>query len=192
MPNRTESVRIRITPESKRIFEEYLEESPDFSSLSRLFRVAAREYIHEEDTQAPTDIDPEQVTNAVETGLSEVHERLARIEQEVNRVDTAVQPNNEDVDDLADDIAMQLPVMDSSEELRGTNAIMEERAHSGMSDLQFTKEMSTIEFWADFVDADENKTRRAITRAANWYPDVQWTYDENMGKRRYYRTSEAE
>jgi|GEM_PF-5550227 len=191
MANRTETIKVRVTPDKKEKFEKYIEDTGEFPSVSQLLRVSANEHIKQDDEQTP-DIDAEQLTNAVEDGLSDVHERLARIEQEVNRVDTAVQPNKEDVDDLADDIAMQLPVMNSSEELRDTNAIMEERAHSGMSDLEFTKEMSTIEFWADFVDADENKTRRAITRAANWYPDVQWTYDESMGKRRYYRTSEAE
>ncbi|MFC7018563.1 MULTISPECIES: hypothetical protein [Haloarcula] len=191
MANRTETIKVRVTPERKEKFEKYIEDTGEFPSVSQLLRASANAHIHQDDEQT-TDIDPEQITSAIEIGLSDVHERLARIEQEVNRVDTAVQPNNEDVDDLADDIAMQLPVMDSSKELRDTNAIMEERAHSGMSDLEFTKEMSTIEFWADFVDADKNKTRRAINRATNWYPDVQWTYDENMGKRRYYRTSEAE
>jgi len=191
MANRTETIKVRVTPAKKEKFEKYIEDTGEFPSVSQLLRASANAHIQQDDTQT-TDIDPEQLTNAVEVGLSDVHERLARIEQEVNRVDTAVTPNEEDVDDLADDIAMQLPVMDSSEEFRDTNAIMEERAHSGMSDLDFTKEMSTIGFWSDFVDADENKTRRAITRAVNWYPDVQWMYDENMGKRRYYRTSEAE
>jgi hypothetical protein len=137
-------------------------------------------------------IDAEAVTNAVEIALGDVTERLDRIEQEIERVDTAVQPDEEDIDDLADDIAVELPVMDDGSEFRDTNAIMEEREHSGMSNFEFTREMSTVGFWADYVDSDKNKTRRALSRASSWYPDVQWIHDDAMGKRRYYRTSEAE
>ncbi|WP_232686519.1 hypothetical protein [Halobacterium zhouii] len=193
MPNRTERIMVRMTPQRKEKFEAFLEETGEYPSLSQLLRASANEKVEGRMNDGETaSIDAEEVTNAVEIAMGDVTERLDRIEQEVGRVDTAVQPDEEDIDDLADDIAVQLPVMDDGSEFRGMNEIMEERAHSGLSGLDFTREMSTVGFWADFVESDNNKTRRALTRAASWYPDVQWTYDESMNERRYYRTSEAQ
>lgn len=194
MANRTETIKVRVTPERKQKFKNYIEDTGEYPSLSQLLRASANEKV--EGRMAGADngssIDADEITNAVEIALGDVTERLDRIEQEIERVDTAVQPEEEDIDDLADDIAVQLPVMDDGSEFRRTNEIMEERHHSGMSDFEFTREMSTVEFWSDYVDADQNKTRRALSRAASWYPDVKWVYDEDMGERRYYRTSEAE
>jgi len=191
MANRTETIKVRVTPATKQKFKSYIEDTGEFPSVSQLLRASANAHI-EGDDQRTADIDVEQITNAVKIALGDVTERLDRIEHEVERVDTAVQPTEEDIDDLADDIAVELPVMDDSSEFRDTHEIMEERAQSGLSDFEFTREMSTVGFWADYVDADENKARRALSRAASWYPDVQWTYDDDMGERRYYRTSEAE
>jgi len=192
MANRTETIKVRVTPGRKKEFERYLEMTGEFPSLSQLLRASATRHIREEEDGGSGDVDADEIADAMETALTDVHERLERIEQEVNRVDSAVQPDEEDIEDLADDIAVQLPLLDSGEEFRGTREVMEEREQEGMSELEFTREMSTVEFWSGFVDADMNRTRRAIARAVQWYPDVKWTYDEAMGERRYYRTSEVQ
>ncbi|AHZ22861.1 hypothetical protein E6P09_02890 [Haloferax mediterranei ATCC 33500] len=192
MPNRTETIKVRVTPEKKAKFESYIEETGEFPSVSQLLRASANSHIDEQDNATPTEINTDQVTNAVEIALSDVTERLERIEHEIVRVDSAVQPQEEAVDDLADDIAVQLPVMDSGDEFREHQDVLRDATHGDLDGLDLTKEMSTVGFWSDFVDADKNKTRRAISRAVQWYPDVQWTYDEDLGERRYYRTSEVQ
>lgn len=191
MANRTETIKVRVTPQTKEKFEEFIENTGEFPSVSQLLRASANAYI-EQDDQQQADIDPEEITNAVEIALSDVTERLDRIEHEVGRVDTAVQPEEEDIDTLADDIAVQLPVMDDGSEFRERNDVLREATHGDLEGIEYAQEKSTVGAWSDYVDADKNKTRRALTRAASWYPDVKWVYDEEMGERRYYRTSEAE
>jgi hypothetical protein len=185
---------VRMTPARKEKFEAYLEETGEYPSLSQLLRASANEKVEGRMNggSETASIDAEEVTNAVEIALGDVTERLDRIEQEVERVDTAVQPDEEDIDDLADDIAVQLPVMDSGDEFRERNEVLREGTYGDLDGIEFTRAQSTVGSWSDYVDADKNKTRRALSRAASWYPDVQWMYDDEMGERRYYRTSEAE
>jgi len=191
MANRTETIKVRVTPATKQKFESYIEDTGEFPSVSQLLRASANAHI-EQDDQQRLDIDAEQITNAVEIALGDVTERLDRIEHEVERVDTAVQPNEEDIDDLADDIAVQLPVMDSGDEFRERVDVLRDAAWEDLDGIEYAREKSTVGAWSDYVNADKNKTRRALSRAASWYPDVQWTFDEDMEERRYYRTSEPQ
>jgi len=57
---------------------------------------------------------------------------------------------------------------------------------------KFTQEMSTVVFWASYINADKNKIGRTLSQATSWYPDIKWVYDEDTGELAYYHTSEAE
>ncbi|MFD1646683.1 hypothetical protein [Haloarchaeobius litoreus] len=193
MPNRTERIMVRMTPRKKEKFEEYLEETGEYPSLSQLLRASANEKVEGRMRGGEgASIDAEEVTNAVEIAIGDVTERLERIEQEVARVDTAVQPDEEDIDTLADDIAVQLPVMDSGDGFKPGNDVLREATHGDVDGIDYARDISTVGAWSDYVDADANKTRRALSRAASWYPDVKWVHDDDLGERRYFRISEAE
>jgi len=54
MADRTELVQIKVTPEEKQKFREYVESTNEFDSLSRIFRVLAHRHIETDGQQEAT------------------------------------------------------------------------------------------------------------------------------------------
>lgn len=157
----------------------------EFPSLSQLLRAAANKHI-EEDTTTTAEINPDQITDAVENALGDVTERLERIEDELAHIDTEV-GESEDVETMVQDIVAELPVMDDGAEFSDDLTPGEQAGDASV--LEFCKLSSTPSAWSDYVEEDVTKTRRALSRLIEWYPDVEYISDEERGVRRYYRPS---
>jgi hypothetical protein len=179
--------------------KEWLEETGAYPSVSMMFRALARERMEEtEEQEATASIDPEEITNAVNVAMSDVTERLERIEDGLAHIDTAVQ-HEEDIEDLANDIVRELPVATDIKDLEPVYDIVQDRAHDDTIDYhEYARRVSTAAAWAKYLDADVNRVRRALARAVEWYPDVKYGHtpaDEDNpdpmygDERRYYRTS---
>lgn len=70
MGDRTKTIKIRVTPDEKREYEEYIAETGEAPSTSSWFRTLANERVSDDD-EATADIDLESLTEAMEVALSD-------------------------------------------------------------------------------------------------------------------------
>lgn len=184
MRKRDESILVRLTEDEKELFERHVEDAAtDEDNLSALMRIGARQIIKSDDSEAS--IDEQQLTRAISEAMGDVNERLERIEDGLAQIDAEVSIE-EKIEDLSADLESELPVLDSPEEFIGQLKLGKQAENS--SSIEFAQKLSTAGAWADYLDTDTNRARRALTRAVEQYPDVTYTEDEQVGKRRYYRS----
>jgi len=181
MPNRTETIKTRVSAKEKEMIEEYLEKSGEFDSKSRLIRILLHRHItnNKQDVEIDTDEIKSVIDNSVgdlQTELNEISERIADIEHKVR--------NSEDISELANDIYNQMLVLDDSiDEEFETIQDFEKLASTPEEEAAFT---GSAKAFADLNGVNENTTRRALSRATDMYPDVKFVTERN-GMRRYYR-----
>lgn len=181
MPNRTETIKTRVSPKEKEMIEEYLEKSGEFDSKSRLIRILLHRHItnNKQDVEIDTDEIKSVIDNSVgdlQTELNEISERIADIEHRVR--------NSEDISELANDIYNQMLVLDDSiDEEFETIQDFEKLASTPEEEAAFT---GSAKAFADLNGVNENTTRRALSRANDMFPDVKFVTERN-GMRRYYR-----
>jgi len=181
MPNRTETIKTRVSPKEKEMIEEYLEKSGEFDSKSRLIRILLHRHItnNKQDVEIDTDEIKSVIDNSVgdlQTELNEISERIADIEHKVR--------NSEDISELANDIYNQMLVLDDSiDEEFETIQDFEKLASTPEEEAAFT---GSAKAFADLNGVNENTTRRALSRANDMFPDVKFVTERN-GMRRYYR-----
>ncbi|MFC6719752.1 hypothetical protein ACFQHN_19535 [Natrialbaceae archaeon GCM10025896] len=158
------------------MFEDYLEETVEFQSLSQFFRTAARRHITTSDEQEVS-IDPEDIARAVEDALSGVYARLEKLDDQLAELDASVTSSDE-IQSLTHEIMAQLP---SKEELVDVTE-MEPMAPDS---VESARQLSTVDAWASYFDVDVDKARRALARAQE-FPDVEFR-ESRFGTRRYYK-----
>jgi hypothetical protein len=208
MARRGERIEVRVTQEEKDEINEWLDETGQYGSMSRLMRSLALEHVRNDEEDDERDaVDAEAIQNAVEIAMSDVTERLERIEDGLAHVDVAAGgATEESIDNLADDLARALGVYPDGK-MPSLYSLIEEEVVEAEGDplessgdaLEVAQKRGTANAWATYLDADLNRVRRALARAVDWYPDVQYTFDNpsddgrdsiNPEKRRYYRTTE--
>lgn len=200
MAERDERIEIRVTQEEKDELREWIDDTGQYGSMSRLLRSVTLQHIRTDgDTESESvEIDNENIQDAVEIALSPVTKRLERIENGLAQIDSTG-GKEEEIDDLAQDIAMELPVASSVDELPPLYTVYQESGYDENQDpLEFAKKASTATAWSGYVDADLNRVRRALVRATESFPDVEFgvsvpeddRYRVDGDPRRYYRVSE--
>jgi hypothetical protein len=213
MTDRSEFVGVRLTPDEREKFQSYVDESDEFSSLSRFFRVVAHRELATEDDQ-PT-LDPQEVVQAVGDALTPLETQLDQIEDHVLSIDSSVRDDNK-LDKLARDIYAALPIHESEDEFPGLDKESLEK-YANTSDLALVQATSTPFMWAQYFDEDYTDIRRACSRMLEYYPDVNYVEGKIGGasseyvdqhsdiskaqptgetggvyERRYYKTEETE
>jgi len=200
MPNRTETIKTRVSPKEKEMIEEYLEKSGEFDSKSRLIRILLHRHItnNKQDVEIDTDEIKSVIDNSVgdlQTELNEISERIADIgvgdlQTELNEISERIADiehkvrNSEDISELANDIYNQMLVLDDSiDEEFETIQDFEKLASTPEEEAAFT---GSAKAFADLNGVNENTTRRALSRANDMFPDVKFVTERN-GMRRYYR-----
>jgi len=182
MANRTETIKTRVTEKEKKMIDNYLNESGNFNSKSRLIRVLLHNHI-KGDNQQDVNIDTDEIKSVIDESvgglqkeLNEISDRIADIEHKVR--------NSEDISELANDIYNQMLVLDDSinEEFE-TIQDFEKLASTPEEEAALT---GSAKAFADLNGVNENTTRRALSRATDMYPDVKFITEKN-GMRRYYR-----
>ncbi|KAB1197742.1 MULTISPECIES: hypothetical protein [Haloferax] len=201
MPNRSKTIKVRLTPDEKDEVEEYLEVTKETTSLSDFGRLALLRHIRTDDEDEAARIDPEQITDAVEVGLSDVHERLDRLESHIVAIDSNTN-NDDEIDKLARDIFTSLPTVTEASELP---SLYEIGVTSAGDDYSLAQSLSTPSAWANYYDVEVSVARRACARMLEYFSaDVEYEviegggdvpvegegYSESVGvaERRYYRT----
>lgn len=172
MPDRSETIGVRLTPAERDKFERYVEESNEFDSLSRFFRTIAHRYIAVEDEEPS--LDPEEVIDAVDTAVTPLEDRLERIEDHVLSIDSNVRDDDK-IDRLARDIYSSLPTHRDETELPDLDEVSQ---YGNASDLALVQAISTPYMWAEYYDEDLQDVRRACARMLEYYPDVKFVEDE--------------
>lgn len=175
MPDRSETIGVRLTPAEREKFEQYVEESNEFDSMSRFFRTVAHRYVATEE-EDPS-LDSEEVINAVDTAVSPLAERLEQIEEHVVSIDSNVRDDDK-IDRLARDIYSSLPTHADD---TGLPDLSEVEQYGNASDLALVQAISTPDMWAQYYDEDLQDVRRACARMLEYYPDVKVVRDETSG-----------
>lgn len=171
MPDRTEIIGVRLTPDEREQFEEYIDETNETGSLSRFFRIAAHR--HMKTAQEDQSIDTDELHEVVESAVSPLYERIDQIENHLIEIDASTSDDDE-IDRLARDIYSSLPVHSSPEEFPDFSKISQ---YEDPTDLSLVKSISTPYLWAEYFEEDLPAVRRACARMLEYYPDVDYVED---------------
>lgn len=177
MTNRTEHVGVRLTPDEYDKFEDYIESSNEFDSMSRFFRVIAHRTVATDDEE-DVSIDADEIIDAVDTVVSPIADRLEQVEEHVVSIDSNVR-DDDMIDRLARDIYATLP---THSDASGLPALDELGRYESASDLAIAQAVSTPEVWAEYYDENLQDSRRAVARMQEYYPDVQIYRDETASE----------
>lgn len=197
MANRTETLKIRVTPEEKEDIIEYMEESQEAATISDFGRLVLRRYISDSDEEAT--IDTEEIIDAMDIALSDVHERLEKLDDHILAIEGRTSKEDE-IDKLARNIYSALPVCETEDDL----ASMADVARlEDADDFTLAQMLSTPNAWAQYYGIDETMARRACATMLEYYPDAHFVREEMGGthmdfgdrigevrisERRYYKT----
>lgn len=168
MADRSKIIGVRVTPDEREKFEEHLERTNEFDSLSRFFRVLAHRHIESDDEEAS--IDSEEIIEAVDAAISPVREKLDQVEEHVVAIDSTVSDDDK-IDKLARDIYMSLPTVSNESELP---AISNGERYENSSDFEVAQAISTPYLWAQYFDEEIADARRACARMTEYFPDVEY------------------
>lgn len=175
MPDRSETIGVRLTPAEREKFENFLEDSNEFDSISRFFRTIAHRYIATDDEDQS--LDPQEIIGAVDTAVTPLEEQLERIEEHVVSIDSNVR-NDDKIDRLARDIYSSLPTHRDETELPDLDEVSQ---YTNASDLALTQAISTPYLWAEYYNEDLADVRRACARMLEYYPDVEYVQERRGG-----------
>ncbi|PSQ51921.1 hypothetical protein BRD20_08865 [Halobacteriales archaeon SW_8_65_20] len=172
MVDRTETVGVRLTPKERADFEEYIEDNNECNSLSQFFRLAA--YNFKKTDEQDVSIDPDEIVEAVDIGVSPIAEQLDELEEHILSIDSQV--NNDDkIDKLARDIYSVLPTHESGSDLP---EIRDSSELNDASDFVIAQKISTPYLWSEYFDEDVADVRRACSRMQEYYPDVKYVSED--------------
>jgi len=181
---REKQIGVRVSEAEKKKFEKHIDDTSEYDSVPRMMRSLARDHINGYGDEATAStVDADEIVDAVEIGLSSVHERLEELENLVAEVNAATVSSDER-SALANDIVTELPVYPDGPDFPD---LME--LESGSPDnIQTARALSTVGAWANYFGVDEDDARSALARAQE-FPDVKYIEGES-GYRRYYKTTE--
>ncbi|QKY20674.1 hypothetical protein B4589_009885 [Halolamina sp. CBA1230] len=198
MTTRTEKIEVALTPAEKNELKDWVDATPDYSSMAMMLRTLAKKEMADDDGEQPAaSIDEDTVEEAVESAITPLETRLERIEDSIADLD-AVGQADDDLEDLAHAILTELPELDSPEDFESFHSIVSDDDLSEDDSYEYARRASTAEAWADYLDIDVSRARTALTNMVEWYPDAEYAivdpvdderYEINTDSRRYYRTA---
>jgi hypothetical protein len=180
---REEMIGVRVSEAEKRKFNDHIEDSSEYDSVPRMMRTLTRDHINEYGDDATGVVDPEEIVNAVEIGLSSVHERLENFEDLLAEVNAATVQSDER-SAIMRDIVSELPVHPDGPDFPD----LMEFDWGTSDDIRTARALSTVGAWATYFRVDEADARTALARAQQ-FPDVKFVQGKR-GYRRYYKTTE--
>jgi len=182
MTQRTETIKTRITEDEKNMVENYLEESNEFESKSKLLRVLLYRHIKEDDKQN-VQIDTGEIKTVVEDSMDEIEIKLNKMSEKISDLEQTVK-TSDDISKLANDIYNQMLVLDDSiDEEFETIQDFEKIASAPEEEAAL---VGSAKAFSDLFGEDEDTMRRGLARANDMFPDVKYV-TERDGLRRYYR-----
>jgi len=182
MPKRTETIKTRVTKKEKKEIENYLEESGEFESKSRLVRVLLYRHING-NSQQDIQIDTDEIKSAVDDGMDELKIGLNKIEEKIADIEQAVKTSDE-ISRLANDIYNEMLVLDDS--IDKEFETIQDFEKIGSTPEEEAALTGSAKAFSDLFGEEEYTIRRALARANDMFPDVKFV-TERDGMRRYYR-----
>ncbi|WP_139171076.1 hypothetical protein [Halorientalis regularis] len=184
MSDRSELIQVRVTPDKKEEFEEFVEKSLDFNTLSNFLRISAKKQIQE--TNDGDIADKKEIVDAIDDSLAGIKGELERLNDRIADVESAVHDADDEIDTLAREIYRELPEFRSEEGFDRDRPSHERVVEEG-------KTLSTPTAWADWFGVEVPTARRACGRMLEYYPEVEFTYEavdeetSSVPERRYYK-----
>jgi hypothetical protein len=195
MTDRSETIGVRVTPNEREKFEEYLEteEGKEHTSVSDLMRTATHRIVSGDDG---AEIDTDEIVRAVETSLSDVSEHLDSMDSTLTVLLDTVRDDDE-IHSLAARIYEHLPAYRDESVFEWTEWNAARSEMEGLPDdprpkietLERARKWSDVRAWADYFDESQEKTQRALSVMLTQYPDsaVAEHPTQEDPIRRYYR-----
>lgn len=184
--NRSEVIKIRVTPSELETINEFVEEDGRVSNRSDYFRIAARQF-RNDDMQSGgggASIDQIQtvISDVLEQELDEVTDRLAEVEDRIEAMESG-RIALEDEEELAIQVAESLPLVDQPKKILPGFLI------GGRDPDQVPAEtLPTIQDVADEFGTPYPIAKEALEQAEEWFPQVDC---RNFDTDRWFRTGEV-
>jgi len=182
MGDRTELIKVRVTPDQHEEIKDYLDETEEWGSLSTFGQHVLVDYVRnggddgDESRDEPVSIDTSDIMDAVEMGMSPINERLEQIERNMREMHEILH-NDPEVRELADQLYENLIEVPDGQTIEDLSPI-----HPDDAFLIGTPEALGNEF-----GEDAGTIRRGLDLAEKLYPDIEYIVDDH-GERRYYRS----
>lgn len=195
MANRDKSIRVRVTPDEKSEFEEYVEESREFNSLSDFLRGSAYREMSDTDDGS---VDTDELVSVVESSFQDVTDDIDEIRRGLSVVKDNVLEDDE-AQNLAAELYDALPIHEDRSGFEwpwpDADSRMENGIHiierGSVDSIQDARAWSDAEAWAEYFDESIERTQRALSLCLSQYPDVAVAEEEepvsDHDLRRYYR-----
>lgn len=183
MATRDKVVKLRVTESEKQDFENHVSKTNEFGSISQFLRTTAHNHLSSGDDQS---VNADEIKTAVEDGISGLEAELNSISERLADIEQSVQ-QDDDVAKLADDIYEELMVFtdDIDDEFEDIRDFDEARVEDSTAQERARLDGTPAAF-AELFGEEVNQVRRALSRALDMYPDIEYVAEQD-GTRRYYR-----
>lgn len=195
MGNRDKAIRLRVTPDEKEEFEEYVQQSREFDNLSDFLRGSAyREMADSDDPSVETD----ELASLIESSLQDVMDGIGDTRTELSVIREHIVEDDE-VQNFAAELYDSLPIHEDRSGFEWPWPEAESRVENGIQiverssidSIQDARAWSDAEAWAEYHDESVERTQRALSLCLSQYPDVAVAEEEepvsDHNLRRYYR-----
>lgn len=183
MATREKVVKLRVTKAEKQKFEDHVSKTNEYASVSQFLRTAAYNHLEAGDEQS---VNVDEIKTAVEDGISGLEAELNSISERLADIEQTVQQDDE-VTKLADDIYEELMIFtdEIDDEYENIRDFDEARVEASTAEERARLDGTPAAF-AELFGEEVNQIRRALSRALDLYPDIEYVAEQD-GTRRYYR-----
>lgn len=180
MTSRQATIECRITTERKQQWKTYLEDTYEVDTLSDLVRLAVEKERNDAHDQSPDPTDPSAI-DRLDNRLDHVSTQLTQIQTQLETLQSeAVSSEDAAVDQVVSTVRSSLIEVPDTETFRELGTI------EGTDPAVEARIEGTPARFAEILDVELSQVRRALTKADEQYPDVQYIHGDD-GQRRYYR-----
>lgn len=180
MTSRQATIECRITTERKQQWKAYLEETYEVDTLSDLVRLAVEKERNDAHDQSPDLADPSAI-DRLDNRLDHVSTQLTQIQTQLETLQSeAVSSQDAAIDQVISTVRSSLIEVPDTETFRelGTIEVTDPAVEARIE--------GTPARLAELLDVELSHVRRALRKADEQYPDVQYLPGDD-GQRRYYR-----
>ena len=188
-------VGVRVSSHEKKKFEEFLEteEGQRHNSVADMMRTTAHDEVN---NAGESDLDSEEIINAMEIALSDVTEELDSLNTQMTVIKDSI-GSSDDIQTFAaelydhlpsspDDSILLKPARDDDVEWLPDE---HEDNRPRITTLEEARQWSDKRAWADYFDEPVEKVQRALALCVTQYPDVEVSEEVSNENpiRQYYR-----
>ena len=172
-----------VDDQQKALFEEYVDSSTEFESVSHFFRVSAiREMKDEEDTKPSSEVVNE---------LDNLQEQIEKLSTEVEGINARLDSGGTDIELVAEEVRKNLQTLPqpSTSEIVNSDKTVEQLQTQFAYTILEEDYPTTIEDLSQHIEEDKNDIEQAIEHLKSQHiPIVEKMLDDN--KKHYFKEGE--